>query len=98
MAFEGVKKEIMCLSTIQHHYLQVEAEAILGDYKTIWNWEIKIAIKQGDKKDYYYGMALEREYNVLIPWQELKDYDFMREIKDMCINESKFRADQVTKN
>ncbi|PEY32708.1 hypothetical protein CN354_20740 [Bacillus cereus] len=94
MAFERETKEVMLISNIEHHYFQVEVKSYLGDNKTLWNWEIKIAMDGGGEQDHYFGMALEREYNVLIPWRELKEYEFMQEIKNLCMNESKYRTSQ----
>ncbi|MBD5799396.1 hypothetical protein BHU24_22385 [Bacillus pseudomycoides] len=94
MAFEREMKEVMLISNVEHHYLQIEVKAFLGDDKTLWNWEIKIAIDRESEQDRYFGMALDRKYNVFIPWRELKEYDYMQEIKNLCMSNSKYQTPQ----
>ncbi|MGN4759731.1 hypothetical protein ACTFRK_28315 [Bacillus cereus group sp. MYBK227-2] len=88
MGFKESKEVIVFTPKIEHYYLQVKVDIpdLNGIFKpVIWNWEIKIATDDNSK---YYGTAIERKNNKVIHWTELESHDYVKEMKELCVDYS----------
>ncbi|WFE15343.1 hypothetical protein P4829_06530 [Bacillus atrophaeus] len=71
----------------KHFLMQVEeTDSIkgIGLSATIWNWDVYIA----SKGETYFGMAEEKTKGTVIGWTELKDHDYLDEIKALVVQRS----------
>ncbi|PEX92931.1 hypothetical protein, partial [Bacillus cereus] len=64
--------ELVFSKKVDSYYYQVRVDSMQGKNlkSAIWHWEIKIAI---DDLNRYYGMAVERKHDVMVPWRKLKN-------------------------